>query len=156
MFPANAKLNELLALLDYLAPVSQAAGTVTTPNWIYVGNLADQLQGEIQVGVMGAGATITMQVMQATSNAGAGAKAVTGKAITQLTQTPTNNSGTISTIDFRCQDLDTNNGFDYVQLSIVVATAACLLSAELRGSGRYEAVNAAGASLNSAAVLQQV
>lgn len=156
MFPANAKLNELLAILDYLAPVSQAAGTVTTPNWIYVGNLADQLQAEIDVGVMGASATVNAQVNQATSSGGAGSKIITGKSLTQLTQTPTNNSGTVNTIDFRCQDLDTNNGFCYVQISITVATAAVLLAATLRGSGRFEPVNASGASLNSAAVLQQV
>jgi hypothetical protein len=156
MFPNNAKLNELLAIIDYLAPVSQGAGTVTTPNWIYVGNYADQFQAELDVGVMGASATIAMQVNQATSNAGAGSKIVTGKSITGLTQTPTNNSGTISTIDFKGQDLDTNNGFAYVQISITVGTAACLIAAALRGSGRFEAANAPGASLNSAAVLQQV
>ena len=156
MFPTNAKLNELLAILDYLAPASQAAGTVTTPNWIFVGNLADQFQYQIDVGVMSASSTIAAQVMQATSNAGAGAKVVTGKALVGLTQTPTNNSATISTIDFRGQDLDTNNGFDYVQLSIVVATAASFLGARLLASGRFEPVAYAGASLNSAAVLQQV
>lgn len=156
MYPSNAKLNELLAILDYLAPVSQAAGTVTTPNWIFVGDIADQLQYELDVGVMGASATINAQVYQATSSGGAGSKVITGKALTALTQTPTNNSGTVNTIDFKCQDLDTNNGFCYVQLSIVVATAACLIAATLRGSGRFEAVNASGASLNSAAVLQQV
>lgn len=155
MFPANAKLNELLAIVDFFAPISQAAATVTT-NWVYVGNLGDQLQYELDVGVMGASATIAASVQQATSSGGANAKAVTGKAIAGLTQTPTNNSGTISTIDFRCQDLDTNNGFDYVQLSITVGTAACLIAATLRASGRFEAVNASGASLNSAAVLQQV
>lgn len=156
MFPANAKINELLAILDYLAPVSQGAGTVTTPNWIYVGNEADQFQAEIDVGVMGAAATISAQVNQATSSGGAGSKIITGKSLTQLTQTPTNNSGTVNTIDFRGQDLDTNNGYAWVQISITVATAACLIAAALRGSGRFEAVNAAGASLNSAAVLQQV
>lgn len=156
MFPANAKINEIVAILDFLAPVSQAAGTVTTPNWVYVANLADQLQYEIDVGVMGASATITAQVNQATSSGGAGSKAITGKAIATLTQTPTNNSGTISTIDFRCQDLDTNNGFAFVQLSITVATAACLIAATLRAFGRFEPVNQAVSGLNAAAVLQQI
>jgi hypothetical protein len=155
MFPANAKLNEILAILDFLAPASQAAGTVTTPNWIYVGNGADQFQYELDVGVMSASSTVNASINQATSSGGAGSKAITGKAIAQLTQAG-GNSGTISTIDFRGQDLDTNNGFCYVQLSIVVATAASILAATLRGSGRFEAVNAAIAGINSAAVLQQV
>lgn len=155
MFPANAKINELIALLDYLAPVSQNAGTYNTPNWIYVGNLGDQLQALFVVGAMAGSSTLNGSIQQATSSGGANAKAVTGKSLTQVQQAASG-ANTINTIDFRCQDLDTNNGFDYVQVQAIVGTAACMVGIVLLATGRYEAVNASGASLNAAAVLQQV
>jgi hypothetical protein len=149
----NVKINELMASLDYFAPVSQGIATVTTPSWIYVGNL-QALQAKIMTGVMSATSTVTVNVQQATSSGGAGAKNITGKTLS-LTQAG-GNSGQINTIDFRPQDLDTNNGFCYVQINAVVAAAASLLAMELLGEARFEAVNAAGASLNAAAVGTQV
>jgi len=149
----NVKINETEAILDLFAPISQGAATVNTPNWIYVGNL-HALQARILTGVMSAGSTVAVTVNQATSSGGAGSKAISGKTL-NLSQAG-GNSGQANTIDFRPQDLDTNNGYCYVQISAVVATAASLLAMELLGFARYEPVNASGASLNSAAVGTQV
>jgi hypothetical protein len=146
----NTKLSEQVSVLDVFAPVSQAAATVNTPNWIYVGNL-QQLQALIHAGVLGASATLDAKVRQAQDSSGTGAKDITGKAITQLTQAGSG-SGKLATIDFRPQDLDTNNGFCYVQISMTVGVAASLISAELVGSARFEAATA----YDAAAVAQRV
>ena len=74
-------LDEPTALLD---PSSQAAGTVTT-GWISVAN-HHGLLAIVQTGVLGTGATVDAKLQQAQDASGTGAKDLTGKAITQLTQ----------------------------------------------------------------------
>lgn len=81
---------------------------------------------------MTGGSTVDAKLQQATDSGGTGAKDVTGKAITQLLAAGGNNRQAI--IEARDTDLDVNNGFAYVRLSITVGTAASLIQALLLGT----------------------
>lgn len=137
MFYTNEKPSEGLAVLATIDPISQGVGTVTT-GWV------DQSQflavmALIQTGVLGASATVDAKIQQATSSAGAGAKDVTGKAITQIVKASGDNKQAL--ISLKEADLDTEGGFRYVRLSITVGTAASLISATLFGAlPRYQPV----------------
>lgn len=145
----NVKLSEKVAILATLDPASVAAGTVLTA-WVPLANVG-QLTALIQTGVLGASATVDAKLRQATDSSGTGAKDVTGKAITQIVKATGDNVQAM--VEMRAEDLDVNNGFAYVALSVTVGTAASQLSAALIGSStRYNPAS----SLNQAAVKQIV
>lgn len=153
----NNKISEGLALLGSVDPVSQGAGTVTT-GWVCVSNFHSFL-ALIASGVLGASATLDAKIQQAQDSGGTGAKDVTGKALTQIVKASGDNKQAM--IDFRATDLDTNNGFCYVRISLTVGTAASLVAAYLfGGNARFEAVKDAGASpainLGAASLVQIV
>ncbi len=145
----NVKLNEKLAILATLDPASVAPGTVLT-SWVHVSEV-NNVMALVQTGVLGTAATVDAKMQQATSSAGAGAKDITGKAITQLTQAADDNKQV--TIEVTQNDLDMANGFEYVALSVTVGAAASIVGAALIGGNpRY----APTTSLNQAAVVQVV
>jgi len=78
---------------------------------------------QLIVGEMAQGATLDVLLRQATSAAGAGAKAITGKAITQLTQAGGDGDDYI-TIDLQTEQMDCANNFDYVGVRCIIAGAA--------------------------------
>ena len=82
-------------------------------------------------GVLGASATLDMKITQATSSAGAGAKDVTGKAITQLVKATDDDKQAI--INVRADQLDVANGFSFVAITLTVGTATSDSSAVLLG-----------------------
>lgn len=139
----NTKISEGLALLGSIDPVNLAAGTVTT-GWVAVSNF-HSFMALIASGVLGAAATLDAKIQQATDNVGTGAKDITGKAITQIVKAT--GDGKQALIEFRAPDVDTNNGYAYVRVSITVGTAASLVAAYLfGGNARYESVKDATAS----------
>jgi hypothetical protein len=144
----NQKISEGLALLASIDPISQGAGTVTT-GWIAVANL-HQLMAVVSTGIMGASATLDAKIQQAQDGVGTGAKDVTGKAIAQIVKASGDNKQAL--INFRAADVDTNNGFGYVRLSMTVGTAASLIAGYLYGAPRYEDA----ALFNQAGVVQNV
>lgn len=144
----SKKISEAIAQLTNIAPVSQGVGSATSA-WVSVKN-AHALMAIINTGVLGAAATVDAKIQQATSAAGAGAKDVTGKAITQIVKAT--GDGKQAIINFRPQDLDTNGGFEFVQLSITVAAAASLVSGEIVAGTRYEPAS----GFNAASVVQIV
>jgi hypothetical protein len=145
----NAKPSEHLSLLATINPISQGAGTATS-GWVAVKN-HHALMALIQTGVLGASATVDAKLQQATDGAGAGAKDVTGKAITQIVKASGDNKQAM--INMKVADLDTEGGFAFVQLSITVATAASLIAGSLYGAfPRFED----GAAFNQAGVVQVV
>ena len=146
----NIKGSELTAVLAEVQPISQGAGTVTT-SWINISQFYSLL-AIISTGIMGASGTVDAKLQQATSAAGAGAKDVTGKAITQLQQAASG-SNVHALINLRGQELDTNGGFNYVRLSITVGTAASLIAAKLLG---LNPVYMPASANNDAAVVQVV
>jgi hypothetical protein len=145
----NVKLSEKVAILATLDPASVAASTVLT-SWVPVANIG-QVTALIQTGVLGAGATVDAKLRQATDSAGTGAKDISGKAIAQIVKASGDNVQAM--VEARAEDLDVNNGFAYVALSVTVATAASQLSAALIGSvARF----APASAFNQAAVKQIV
>ena len=144
----NEKISEALAQIVNIAPVSQAPGSAVS-GWVSVKNYL-ALMAIVNVGVFGASATVDANIQQATSAAGAGAKAITGKSITQMLAAGGNNKQVL--INMRPQDLDTNGGFAFGQLTITVGAAATLVSAELLGAPRFQPADA----LNQAAVTQVI
>ena len=146
----NAKLSETLAFLGAINPSSQAAGSAVT-GWISAANV-ERLLGVVQVGVFGASATVDANIQQAQDSSGTGAKAIgSGKAITQMLAAGGNNLQ--ATIDVRTEELDMNNGFYYVQLTITVGTAATETAGVLVGGmARFQPAS----TLNATSVSQQV
>lgn len=131
---SNTKLSEKAAVLATLNPASVAPSTVLT-SWVPFANF-HSIAALIQTGVLGASATLDAKLRQATDASGTGAKDVTGKAITQIVKASGDNVQAF--IEMRGDDLDGNNGFCFVALSLTVGTSASLVSAVLLGSNpRY-------------------
>ena len=133
-----------------IGPISQGVGSATSA-WIDA-TLFHNYLAVIMTGVLGAAATVDAKFQQATSSGGAGAKDVTGKAITQLVKASNDNNDAL--INIKQEDLDTANGFKFIQLSVTVGAAASLIAAEVLGFDprNLEASN----SLNAAATQVQV
>lgn len=145
----NIKLNESIATLAVLNPSSNAAGTYTT-SWVPVANFGS-ISAQILIGAMTATGTLDANLQQATSAAGAGAKAIAGKALAQTLAAT--GSNTQASIECRGEDLDVNNGFGYVALTVIIGTAASVFGASLLGANpRAETA----AAFNAATVLQTV
>lgn len=87
-------------------------------------NMADyeRIMAVVMAGTLGTSATLDAKLVQATDSSGTGVKDVTGKAITQMTQAGTD-SDKQAVINCRREDLDYNNGFEFVALSITIGTA---------------------------------
>lgn len=146
---SNLKFQERVAILATIDPVSQAAGTVNT-GWVDMRDF-HSITALIQTGVMGASGTLDGKLQQATSSGGAGAKDITGKAITQIVKASGDNVQ--ATIDLRDTDMDVSGGFRYVRLSLTVGTAASLIAATLFGNNaEYLPASAS----NQAGVKQQI
>ena len=149
MFP-NSKATELLSVLATIDPSNQAAGTATT-GWISVANYHGFL-AEVQTGALGTSATLDAKLQQALDSSGTGAKDITGKSITQLTQAASG-SNRQALINVKPEELDTVNGFGFVRLSVTVGVAASMTSAQLIGvNPRYAPAD----SQNQAAVAQVI
>lgn len=145
----NAKLAELLSVLGTIDPVSQAVGSVVTP-WISASN-HERFLALIQTGVLGASATVDAKLIQAKDSIGTGSKDVTGKAITQIVKASGDNKQAL--INLRTEELDINNGFSYVALSITVGAAASLVGGSvIGGTGRQYPASLS----NQAAVVQVI
>ncbi len=148
MFP-NAKGSELLSILATIDPASISAGTVTT-GWVSAGNHHNVL-AVIQTGALGTSATLDAKLQQASDSTGAGAKDVSGKAITQIVKATGDNKQAL--INLRPDELDVANGFAFVRLSLTVGTAASVAGAQLLGvNSRYASADA----FNQAAVVQVI
>jgi len=100
---------------------SQAAGAHGTA-WADTRNYP-RVVVVLNVGEMQQGATLDMLINQATDNAGTGAKAVAGKAITQLTQAGGDGDDLVA-IELRTEELDVNGGFSFIQVVPTVAVGA--------------------------------
>lgn len=81
---------------------------------------------------MGAGATLDFSIRQATDTSGTSAKAITGKAATQLTQASGDVDSDVA-IELQTEELDVTNGFDCVSLRLTVAVDAVVASCRLYG-----------------------
>lgn len=125
-----AKPSEMAALLGTLDPVSQSAATVVS-DWVDAGKF-QKIMAILAVGAMGASGTIDAKLRQATDSSGTGAKDISNTTITQLTKAGSDDNKQVI-INVDASELDVANGFNYVALSVTVATAASLLAAILLG-----------------------
>jgi len=128
MWP-TLKPSQREAILGSIDP--QSATTVKTTGWVDAA-LFQNWEALILVGAISATGTVDAKIQQATDNAGTGAKDLTGKAITQLTQAGGNGSQQCR-INVKQDDLDVSNGFRYIRLSITPAVAAALIAGVLQG-----------------------
>lgn len=153
----NLKPTDFEALLTSIDPANQPAGTVATA-WIPVQNFHTFL-ALIGTGVMGTNGTLDAKIRQAQDASGTGAKDLPGKAITTIQAASGANVQAL--VNFRSGDVDTNNGYAFVQLSLTVGTAASFVAAYLFGvGGRFDPpVDASAAipvNLGDASVVQIV
>ena len=140
------RFSEVHDLLATLHPVSRG---IATTDSAYV-SLANYHRAVlcVNVGAMAGGATLGIQIRQATSVAGAGVKGIPTtvgqtKLITQLTQAGGDGNQNLI-IELRTEELDVNGGFDCIGIRDVVGGAAVLLSWELYGlEPRYAPVGVA-------------
>lgn len=79
----------------------------------------------INVGDIAAGGALDARLLQATTTAGAGVKAITGKAITQLTQAGGDGDDIIC-IELQTEELDVTNAFDCIALELTVVNDAAV------------------------------
>jgi hypothetical protein len=142
--------SDRVSVLGTIPP--QSATTVQVTGWLDA-TVFHSLMAVVATGAISATGTVDAKMQQATSAAGAGAKDVTGKAITQLTQAGSGSNKQVL-INLHQEDLDINNGYKWVQLSITPATAAALIDGKLLG---FDPRNLpASAALNANASLAQV
>jgi hypothetical protein len=125
----SVKPSQRVGIVGVISPVSQGAGSVSS-GWIDATTFHNYM-ALLKTGVLGAAATVDAKIQQATDNAGAGAKDVAGKAITQLVKATNDNNQV--TIDLKQEDLDFNNGFKFFRLTVTVGTAASLVDATVLG-----------------------
>lgn len=118
----NALPSERVAVLDAIDPDALTAAT-HNGGWVDASKFGS-LMAVVMRGTLGAGATFDAKLEQATDASGTGAKDITGKAMTQVTDgSPSVDDDKQAIINLRSDELDMDNDFRYVRLSITVGTA---------------------------------
>ncbi len=120
--------SDRVTLGPVIHPDSYSAGAVSTA-WLSVADFF-YLMAILAVGDMVSTSTINAKLEQAQDDSGTGAKDVDGKAITELDDT---NGQKQVLINCRPDELDANNDFTHVRLTVTVANAASELAAILQG-----------------------
>lgn len=126
----NLKPSDQAAVLATIDPDAYTADTYVSD---YVDmSMVQSIMAVLMVGTLGTSATVDAKLVQATDSSGTGVKDITGKAITQLTQAGTD-ADKQAIINCFASELDINNSFTHVALSVTTATAACDLGAVVLG-----------------------
>lgn len=126
----NVKPSDQAAVVGTIDPDAYTAATYVSD---YADmSLFDSVMAIIKAGTLGASATLDAKLVQATDSSGTGAKDIAGKAITQLTQAGTD-ADKQAIINCFASELDINNGYRYVAISMTVATATSDADAVLLG-----------------------
>ncbi|WP_045726752.1 MULTISPECIES: hypothetical protein [Xanthomonas] len=146
-FP-NTKGSEQLAIVGSTSPVN--ANTAQT-DWIAVSNV-HRLLALIVIGA-NVGGVLNAQLLQALDATGTNAKLITAangqaKALTPITIG--NAANLQALIDCSVDELDTNNGYAFVQLQITLSSVGTIAGLLLGINPRFEPASA----LNAASVLQ--
>lgn len=115
-----SKASDLVAVVGNIDPDAYTAGTVTS-GWIDAAEFADFL-AVVQAGDLGSSGTLDAKIEEATDSGGSGATAISGLAITQLTQADTD-SDKQAAINVKPSDLDVAGGFTHFRLSMTTAVA---------------------------------
>ena len=136
-FNPNVRPSDRVQVLASLSPASDSAGSVTS-GWLDASQF-EQFLAVIQSGTLGASATIDANIQQAQDGSGTNAKAIgSGKAFTQWTTSPSK-ANKCALINMRAEEMDSNNGFSFIQLTVTIGVAASEASALLLGfDPKYE------------------
>ena len=113
-------MSEEFALVATIDPDAYTTGT-SGSDWVDMG-MFQQIMCTVYVGTLGSSAGVDVQLEQATDSSGTGAKDITGKTITELTDAATN-SDDQAIINLRSDELDVANDFTHVRAVMTVATA---------------------------------
>lgn len=113
--------SEEVALVDAIDPDAYGEGAVSTA-YIAAKNF-HSFMATVYAGTMASNHTLDAKIQQATTSGGGSVKDLTGASITQLTAAGTD-SDKQAIIQFRTQDLDVANGFDFVRLTLTLASTA--------------------------------
>ena len=116
----NALPSERAGVVATIDPDALTA-TAHTSDWVSMA-VFQSVMAIVSVGTLGTSATVDAKLEQATDSSGTGAKDITGKSITQLTDAGSDDDKQ-AIINCRGSELDVENGFDHVRLSITVAVA---------------------------------
>lgn len=111
-------LNIEAPLVDAPTVTSSTGNSYTTTTWLDMGQY-EQVNYRL-LASLGSTNTLTAAVIQATSTGGAGAKAVTGAALTTITNGTVNATIKTAEICVGASALDTNNGFRYIKCTATV------------------------------------
>ena len=117
----NALASETGGIVGVVDPDVLTAAAHST-GWIDASEF-ETYMAIVQAGTLGSSATLDAKLEQATNSSGTGAKDITGKAITQLTQAGSD-SDKQAIINLRREELDTDNDFNHFRLTITVSTAS--------------------------------
>lgn len=127
----NTLFSEAVAVGATIDPDVYTAAAYTS-DYMSMGDFENAM-AIIMAGTLGASATLDAKLVQATDSSGTGSKDITGKAITQLTQAGTD-SDKQAIINCRSEELDIDNGFDHIAITMTVGTATSDAGAILLGS----------------------
>ena len=114
------RFTEGAAVLAYDQPYQRNAGTRNS-SYVSMMNYHRAVL-LLAVGSMANLATLDVAIRQATSTAGASNKAITSKAITQLTQASGDGDDLLA-IELRTEELDVENGFDCINVRATVGVS---------------------------------
>jgi hypothetical protein len=114
------KLSEAVAVVACIDPDAYTTGAQTS-DWVDMADF-ERVAFIVMAGALGTSATIDFKVQQATDGNGTGAKDVTSKAITQLTDGGTD-SDKQAIVEVRQDELDVEGGFRYVAGIMTVGAA---------------------------------
>lgn len=129
----NFKPSERVAIAGVINP--QSASAAQSTGWVDATKFHN-IMAAVFAGDIGNGANVNAKLEQATSAGGAGAKDVPALAIAQLTNSGgDDNKQTL--INVRQTDLDFNNGFTFVRLTITPSAASLIAGALLGLDPRY-------------------
>lgn len=145
----NVKPSDRAAVVGVIDPDLNAAGAVST-GWVDA-SLFHSFLAVVMAGALGSSATLDAKLEQATDGSGTGAKDIAGKAITQLTDGGSD-SDKQALINLFSDELDINNGFTHVRLTMTVATASSDSAGLLLGLDPRNDV----ASANDAATVDEI
>ncbi|ALG75155.1 hypothetical protein VY88_26985 [Azospirillum thiophilum] len=108
------------AVVGSIPPRSHGPGA-SSCTWVNMSTFA-AIQAVVSTGLLSVGATVSAKLEQAKDAAGTGAKDITGKAITPLTEAG-DDDNVQAAINCRAADLDVNGGFTHARLTVTSAGA---------------------------------
>ena len=117
----NALPSERVAILGTVDPDVLTAAAHTS-DYVDMSKF-ERVMAVVMAGTLGSSATFDAKLVQATDSSGTSSKDITGKSITQLTEAGTD-SDKQAIINCMAQELDVDNGFTHVALTITVGTAS--------------------------------